>query len=170
MAVETNPLVTGVATHGRYFGTFDNMVMKTIDFSDATWNTAATHEVFTVTGVVRAMVIYRVTESLASAGSPTIAFGVEGTTNDYAAAQNHTNLTAGRFVSAAGTVATNIMRWQVVTAAATANTPADNIINGLDIGYVIATAAMTDGTVEAYCFWSPISAGATVVEGAGGAL
>ena len=140
-------------------------VETTVDFALAAWNTVATHEVFTVAGMVSAMEVYRVTERLVSGGAPTISFGREGSTAQFAAAQVHTNLVAPNFVNPGGTVAT-----QASFDTYQARAGAYDFLDGLDLGYEILTAAMTDGTIVAACYWTPISPGASVVSGAGGVL
>jgi hypothetical protein len=45
-----------------------------------------------------------------------------------------------------------------------------NGIDGLDIGYEITGEALTSGNIVFHCVWDPLSAGASVVAGAGGAL
>lgn len=153
-----------------HFG-FENMLRVSIDFSSATWNTATTHEVFTCTGAVWTLVYYKVTESLTSGGAATISFGDQANAARYAAVQTYSNLAAGNHVAPGGTVAslaligTSFHRYDGTgTQAELMNT------NGLDYGYSIASAAMTDGTIEAVCFWTPMSSDGLVVAGAGGTL
>lgn len=149
---------------------FENRIRVPIDLSLAAWNTVATHEVFTVVGAVRTLVLYRVTESLASSGAATVSFGLEGSTAYYAAAQPYTDLTATRWIIPGSSYSTAIINWQAFQYGSGANVPSDTVLDGIDIGYQIATAALTNGTIEAYCYWSPISLDGSVVAGAGGAL
>ena len=137
-----------------------------IDFALAAWNTIASHEVFTVTGLVRALMIYNVTADLTSGGAATISFGDETNTIRFAGLQAYTNLTAGYFVLPGGTVTLGCR----VEADYRQTYNADMFLKGLDIGFAVAVAALTGGTMDAYCFWSPITDGATVVAAAGGPL
>lgn len=145
---------------------FEKVAKKTIDFTLAAWNTVATHEVFTVTGLVRCLTIYQVTGSLTSGGAATVSFGIEGAANAYAAAQAYTNLAAGQLVQAGGSAAASLQSFTNFFAAQWA----DIFTIGKDLGYEVATAALTGGTIVAYCFWTPISDGSLVVGGAGGVL
>lgn len=151
----------------KYLGLFDNLVTVTIDFTSATWNTVATHEVFTVTGVVAAATVWTITETLTSGGAATMGIGIEGAVTNYGGNYAVASLTAGVFPTPGGTstAAHQNMAPQLFTSSG-----AHKLLDGLDIGYQINVAAMTDGTIVAYCFWTPISAGATVVAGAGGSL
>jgi len=167
VTVESNPAVTGLMPDN--FGPWGRhrVVKVTIPFTSATWNTVATHEVFTVTGVVRAMCIFHVTSSLTSGGAATISFGLQTAGTSYAAAQTYTNLTTGNMVSPGGTVTTGIRTYTFLLHQ---TNNADLVISEDDIGYAIASAALTGGTIDAYCFWAPVSEGGLVVAGAGGAL
>ena len=135
----------------------------TIDFLAAAWNTVGTHEVFDVTGVVLASVFFDVTKNCTSGGAGTLAIE-DDQGSVWSAAQAVGNLTTTRLILPAGTVTTSsIMKnffedrgW--------------NVLKSSDFGFRIAAAAFTDGTIDAYCLWTPISDGATVVAGAGGAL
>lgn len=146
---------------------FANKLKVSIDFSQAAWNTVATHEVFNVTGLVRALVIYQVTANLTSGGAATVSFGDDQGAANYSAAQAYTNLTSPRVVVPGGTISV-VPRWWSVYQNSAQNS--DNVFAGVDIGYQIATAAMTGGTIVAYCFWTPISDDGLVVAGDGSAL
>lgn len=147
---------------------FDNVARVSIDFSLPAWKTVASHEVFEVTGLVKVQVLYLVRETLVSAGAPTISFGYEGALTAYAAAQVHTNLVAGVWVAPGGTVFTINNQTGIFNNAGTGR--GADIISGLDLGFNVNVAELTDGEIEAICYWSPVSAGAMVVAGAGGAL
>lgn len=146
-------------------GLGQNAVYVTVDLSVAAWNTVATHEVFTVTGLVKAIAFYRVTENAAAGAGALISFGREGSTTTFAAAQLFSNLVAGNFIQPGGTTSA-FMGFDTYQAVAGALT----VIEGLDLGYEITVNAFTDGTLEAVCFWTPISAGSRVVAGTGAAL
>ena len=136
-------------------------IRKTVDFTSSTWNTVATHELYTVTGVVRIKLIAYCTESLTdTGGTATIQLGVEGTTNNMIAATTITTIDINEL-------------WYDNTPAAI-NTPAnvifERVINGLDIGYQIVNEALLDGTLVFELWWEGLSDGATISAGAGGAL
>ncbi len=152
----------------QYIAGFENRVRVLIDGTLAAWNTVATHEVFTVTGMVRLLVLYFVRTTIGSAGAAQMSFGREGATSNYAAAQVVTGLTTGVFVVPAGTVSTQVTANSIILQPTTVN--ADLIISGLDIGYEVTVAALNAGVIEAYCYWSPVSDSGLVVAGAGGAL
>lgn len=142
-------------------------LVVTADLSTSSgWETVASHEVFTVTGVVRLRLWQIVTETVTSGGSPTIQYGFEGSTDAYLGATAHTSLTAGKiwyFGPAAAITAPG--PYASLTSAIL-----DTIEYNSDIGYEILVAATTNGTIEFHCIWEPLTAGASVVAGAGGTL
>jgi len=161
-----NPAVTGISDP-RLDG-FQFLTEVTIDGAVAAWNTVATHEVFTVTGTVKYKVLYVVTADLTSSGSAEIAFGREGATDSVSSAQAFSGLDAGEIVIPGGTNA-------AISASAThgANTTAGrgaDYVSGLDLGYEVTTAALTGGTIKAYCWWTPITGDGLVSAGTGAAL
>ena len=71
-------------------------ITVTATFSQAAWNTTASHEVFTVTGLVRLRMWIECTLALDSAAhGATVQFGVEGATGGLIAATNETDLVNG---------------------------------------------------------------------------
>lgn len=143
-----------------------NYLSVEADLSSATWNTAASHEVFTVTGLVRIRVLIQCTETLTDAADgASIQFGVEGATDAWIATTGAAG--AGGDTIAAGEV------WIDATPADThidTSSVFDKIVSGLDIGYQITGAALQNGTLVFHAWWLPISADGLVVAGAGGAL
>lgn len=144
-----------------------NLLYVTADLSSATWNTAATHEVFVVTGVVRAKLWIVCTATLTDAADAArIQFGDETTTNSMIA------ITAGATAGAA-LIATGDLWYDATPDLLIANYSTavfDKVINGLDIGYEVSGAAFTGGSLVFGCEWQALSAGATVTAGAGGVL
>lgn len=140
-----------------------------IDFTQVAWNTVANHRVFTVTGMVRAIVFYDVTGNLASGGGATISFGDTTAVANYSAAQAFGNLLATNFVVPALTIATVKQTGQFMDYTVSAY-QSDSIYKGVNIGFAIAVAALTGGTIDAYCFWTPINDAGLVVPATGGAL
>ena len=151
---------SGIEALGRY------KTKVTVDFTLAAWNTVANHRLFTVTGVVRAVGLYVVTGSLTSGGAATISFGWTFSNTAYAAAQTFANLTAGNIVNPNGTVTVAALTQAFISTAAYA----DVISDAQNLGYAIATAALTGGAMDAYCFWTPLSDDGSVAAGTGGAL
>lgn len=135
-----------------------NYLAVAADFSSATWNTVATHEILTVTGLVRVRIIPVCTVDLTGA-SATIALGVEGAATTFIAATTGTDIDAGEIWL--GTTPAGQFAYSSVV---------DRVVQGLDIGYVVATAALTAGAITFHVWWDPLETGATVVAGAGGTL
>ena len=141
-----------------------------IDFSLAAWNTQAEHRVFTISGTVRASVLYIVnTGPCTGAAGCAIQFGATGATAEYCASQVIGNLLANRFVRA-GTLCTNRAgAWASATGLFGATALADIVAcTSHNLGYEITVAAATGGILEAVCFWVPISTGALVTPATGG--
>lgn len=136
-----------------------NYISVSVDLESETWNTVASHEVFTVTGLVRVVMWITCTENVA--GATTIQFGVEGATDAIIGATTGTDLDANDL-------------WYDASPATVYDTSAnvlmDYVINGLDIGYEIGTAAGTDGTLVFHCVWEPLNSTGNVAAGAGGSL
>ena len=145
-----------------------NYLVVTADMSSATWNTATTHEVFTVTGMVRMRVLVECTGTLQDAADlATISLGDEVTAASFiaatdAAGKNATTISAGELWCDATPA-------DVVTAFATA--VLDRIVPaGLDVGYTIGGEALTGGSLVFHCWWEPLNATGAVAAGAGGVL
>jgi len=145
-----------------------NHIEVSVDLNSATWNTVATHEVFTVTGTVRMRFLILCTETLTDAANlAVIQFGVAGTTNAFIAATD-----------AAGKNGNTIEADEIWCDATPADTygDADTVVldkvvtGGLDVGYEITGEALTDGTLVFHAWWEPLDAAGVVVAGAGGVL
>jgi len=132
----------------------------TADFTSATWNTVATHELLTVTGTVRIRLLAVCTGTLTSGGAGQIQLGHESDTDLYIAATDESAITTGDLWNSTTNTAENPLSTAIF----------DRVVNGLDIGYEITGGAMTGGTIVFYCWWEPLTSGATVAAGAGGAL
>lgn len=138
-----------------------NYISVSVDLSATTWKSVASHEVFTVTGLVRVQTWVECTENVTSGGAATIQYGVEGVTNTLIDSTDATALAANDL-------------WYDTSPATVydtfANVVKDYVINGLDIGYEIGTAATTNGTLVFHCVWEPLNSTGNVAAGAGGAL
>ena len=137
-----------------------NYFAVTADLSSATWNTAAAHEIATVTGLVRVAIIAQVTTTGddTSGDTSTISLGWDGDPDGMIAATQVDDLLAGEL-------------WYDATpttvADAYASVVQDYIVNAVDIGFTIAAEAATAGVIVFHVFWEAISSGASVSAGTG---
>jgi len=145
-----------------------NHIAVTANMASATWNTAASHEVFTVTGTVRMWLWVLCTDTLTDAADAAdIQFGVAGATDAFIAA------TAAAGKGGAGLAAGEV--WCDATPADTYGNASSLILDkivsgGLDVGYEITGAALTGGSLEFHCVWVPLDDTGNVEAGAGGTL
>lgn len=141
-----------------------NYLSVTADFTSATWNTVAAHEIATVTGMVHLVIIPEVTGAPTSAGSAaTLVLGDETTTNSIIAATDAENLATGEVWF--DTTDTRTL------AAKSIFEKTDVVVGGgKDIGYTVGTEALTGGSIVFHMWWWPISSTGAVAAGAGGAL
>jgi hypothetical protein len=141
-----------------------NYLSVTAAGTSATWNTAASHEVFTVTGLVRMRIVPQISGSLTEAGaSALITLGHETTTSAYIAATTAIDLTDG-LLWLYNTEASNDIR------AINFSAVLDKVVNALDVGYEVSGAALTGGNIVFHCWWEPLNSTGAVAAGAGGAL
>jgi hypothetical protein len=136
-----------------------NYIPVSVDFSSATWNTVATHEILTVTGAVRLRIIPICSTDLTTAGAGTIQLGDEGSTTAFIAATAGADIDAGE-IWLTGTPA-KVMAFSSVI---------DRVESGNDIGFQIVTDAFTGGIIVFHCWFEPLNATGAVVAGAGGTL
>jgi len=139
-----------------------NYLAVTADFSSAQWNTVASHELFTVNGLVRLQIIPECTEDLAGGIGATISLGVEGSLLSLLGVTDYSVIDAGEL-------------WLDATLPAgifSSSSVFEKVINNLDVGYNILVNPLTDGTMLFHCFWEPLNAlnPGTVVAGTGGSL
>ncbi len=146
-----------------------NYLPITVDFADAAWNTVATHEVLTVTGMVQLTIIPQVAATLTDAADlATLQLGIAGTTNAIIA-------TTGAAGVGGDTLATNEF-WLDATPAdvVVTKTALDNLTvvvgAGLDVGFEVAGEALTGGRIIFHVWWTPLDATGAVVGGTGVAL
>ena len=140
-----------------------NYIAVTADLSSATWNTVATHELFTVTGLVRMKVIAEVTVNGddTSGDTSTIQLGTEDATNGWIAATQVDDLAAGEIWADATPTETNGNYSSLVF---------DKVVNAKDVGYEIANEAATAGTIIFHCWYEALNATGAVVAGDGSAM
>lgn len=136
-----------------------NYLAVTADLTNATWNTQATHEVFTVTGMVRMRMLIECTADVAGGGSAQ--FGVAGTTNAFIASTVGTAIDLGMIWDDASPAAYDTFAAAVL----------DRVVaGGTDVGYEITAAALTGGTLVFHCWWEALNATGAVAAGDGSAL
>lgn len=138
-----------------------NYLSVSADMTSATWNTVATHELFTVTGAVRMRVMAEVTGDCTSAGgAATIKLGVEGATGAWISATGEDDLDTGDIWFDATPTETNGNFSSLVL---------DKVVaGGIDVGYEIENEAFTQGTIVFHCWWEALNATGAIVAGAGG--
>lgn len=144
-------------------------IAVTADMTSGTWNTKATHEVFTVTGLVRVQMWVQIVTPLDSTGgSALVAFGVESLTELFMGAMAEDAFIANRLwdYSSAMVYDTTVEAVQLMRF----NAVQDWVIYGEDVGYEITGEPLTSGSLVFHCVWAPLSVGATVTAGDGSAL
>lgn len=145
-----------------------NYVAVTADMTSATWNTAAKHEVFTVTGLVRMRVLIECTDTLTDAADgASIQFGDESSTTRLIGSTGAAG--AGGDTLSAGEIWMDTSPADVTPLTSVAIL--DFIVaNGLDIGYEITDAALTGGALVFHCWYEPLNATGAVAAGTGAVL
>lgn len=129
-----------------------------ITFAAGTTGSVATHETFTVTGTVRIRLLNEVTANLAGA-TATISYGEATAGTSIIAATTGTDLVAGElWYDATPTTSADAFGTAVFDRVVT---------NGTDIGYAVATAALSAGTMVFHCWWEPLSEDGLVVSADG---
>lgn len=150
-----------------YYGA-PNYLTVIADMTSTTWNTVATHEVFTITGMVRIWFCIQCGGTLTDAADgASIQFGNEFVTNAIIAS-------TGAAGAGGNTIAVGEM-WIDATpadfsAAETAGILKQVVSGGTDLGYEITGAALTGGSLVFHAWWWPISSNGAVAAGAGGTL
>lgn len=139
-----------------------NYLAVTADLTSATWNTQATHEVFTVTGAVRMIVWIEVTDAVTDTGDAgTLTFGIESDADAWIASSDSDDLAANTFWADAtpGDVSGNFSSLVL-----------DKVVIGEDVGYEIGGEALTGGSITFHCVYQPLNSTGAVAAGAGGVL
>ncbi len=148
----THPNYLAVAT-----GTFD---------TTGTWSTAASHEIATVTGAVRMTVIAECVTSVSSVSDTgTISLGDEVTAASVIAAS-----TLGSGAMAAGELWVDATLTRTILTRTQLDAVEFAVVGGQDIGYTVATNAISGGSMIFHIYWTPLDATGAVAAGAGGTL
>lgn len=140
----------------------DTYQAVTVDFSSDTWNTVGTHELLTVTGLNRIMIIPEVTEtpSLVGATPTTICLGHESDSDNFIGDTTVSELADGELWL--DTSPTEVV-FDMTSAV-------DKIVNGVDVGYELKVGDLSDGTVVFHCWSEQLNSTGAIVAGAGGSL
>ena len=145
-----------------------NYIGLSVDLSQATWNTAAAHEILTVTGMIRLKMIIEVSATVEDAGDACDGeVGIAGNTAAIIAtgaiggAGAGSTLEAGEFwIDASPADATPL---------ASSSAVLDFVVSGgLDVGYTLSGAAATAGTLIFHMWWVPLDSTGLAAVGAGG--
>lgn len=147
---------SGMNADHRNFGSIS------VSLSSATWNTAAAHEILTVTGLVRVRIVPVIDTNLAGAANTLFRLGVEGDTDAFIGNTTATELDTGEIWQSS--TAANNLPWIDYEAMI------DAVVEDDDIGYTIVNAAASGGVLKFYYWWESLDATGAVVAGAGGAL
>ena len=139
----------------------ENYLTVPITFVAGTTGAVATHELFTVTGLVRIRMIAVCTVNLAGA-TATLELGTENDTDAFIATTTGTDVDAGEL-------------WYDATPTTTEDTTTtvvlDKIVNAADIGYEVKVAALSAGAITFHLWYAPLdSTGAVVVADGTGTL
>jgi hypothetical protein len=128
-----------------------NLATKTIAFDGTAGKGAqGTATLFTVTGDVLVQAFATCTEDLAGA-SATISLGITGNATALIAATTATSIDVN-------------MGWRDTTPSTNETlATSSTILQARNILFVVATADITDGTLNFYVLWRPLSSGASVV-------
>lgn len=129
-----------------------NYLAVPITFAAATTGAVATHEIFTVTGLVRMIIIPVCTANVAGAG--TIELGVAGDTDLFIGTTTGADIDAGEI-------------WVDTTPTELAfnySSVLDKVVpNGLDVGYEVKTDTLTGGAITFHCWWWDLDSTGNVV-------
>jgi len=123
-----------------------------VDAGAGTGDSAIDKELFTVTGTVLCAILGICTTDLTSGGAATIELGTSEDTSILAASLGFDSLDDG-FAWVTGDADTEVDFATMVWA----------IVDDVDLGYNIDAADMSDGVIDFYCFWVPISDNGDVV-------
>lgn len=148
--IQQNMNGTGVRYNAPNYGSVS------ITFAAATTGSVATHEILTITGLVRLRVAALCTVNVAGSGS--IQLGLEGVTDALIGTTTGTDIDANElWYDTSPTTAYDTF----------ANVVFDRVINGLDVGYEITTDTLTAGNIVFYYWWEPLNSTGAVVAAAG---
>lgn len=136
-----------------------NYLKVSADFSLSAWKTVGSHEILTIVGPYRVIIIPECTSDLTSGGAATIQLGDEVNTAALIASTTASDIDDGEF-------------WLTTTPAKrfAKSSVLDVIVSDVDLGYEIGTAAMTGGGIDFHMWVIPLSTGGTYQAGLGSSL
>jgi len=135
------------ALYGRYVAR-----VAPITFDAGTTGSVAQHTLFTVTGQAQAVIVAYCSDDVTGGGGATISVGTANVVDGLQAVTGFDALDTG-------------MMWSGDNAPSECEAETGNrgAFVAADITYDILVATLTGGTVQWTCFWTPLSADATVV-------
>lgn len=139
---------------------------QSLDFSNSTWNGEKTHDLFDVSGLVQMMLVFYCTLNLAGSGA-TISFGVSGDIDIIVSYRTATTIDAGDFLIRDSVRQFNSVFYYSGLAEYYDEPCIHNFLTSQKIVYDIDNNDLSGGELECYCWWAPISQGATVELGDG---
>ena len=130
------------------------------------WSTVASHEIATVTGMVRMTIIAECVTSVSSVSDTgTMTLGDETTGASIIAAS-----TIGSGLMAAGELWVDATLTRTILTRTQLNGIEFVVAAGKDIGYTVGTNALNGGSMIFHIYWTPLDATGAVVAGEGGTL
>lgn len=134
--------------YGQYLAT-----SELFEFAAGTTGAIGQHTIFTVTGQIHVVIMAYCSEDLTEGGATaTISVGTDGVVAGLQPVTNAVDIDSGEI-------------WTFDTAPSDCESQAS--VGGAwvadDITYDVLAQTITDGELTWYCFWTPVSAGATVV-------
>jgi len=144
---------------GEFSSLHPNYGKHSITMAAGTTGSVTTHQIFTVTGLVRMRILVECSTLLVGA-TARIQLGYTGDTDAFIDDTLATNIDASELW--ASDVSGNIIK-----VGAYDDFVLDFITNGINIGYEITTAAITAGVLQFHYVWEPLEADAKVVEADG---
>lgn len=139
-----------------------NYIPVTVDLSEEGWDEVATHELLTITGLVKLTIIPEVTvEGDDTTGNTaTICLGHASDSDNFIADTQVDDLAAGEVwldatpTEVAGDLSSIISKY----------------VNNVDVGYELKGEEPIAGTIIFHCWWQPINSSANVVASDGSAM
>ena len=138
----------GLHKEAQLFGSY--VERKTVVFATGTTGAIGNHDIFTVTGAAHVVVVGYCTADLTGA-TATISLGTDG-------------VVAGLIALTTATTIDNGMIWfDTAPSECETLTSLGGAWVSDNISYDVLTAPIDTGTITFVCFWTPVSANATVV-------
>lgn len=161
MAITKKGMLDEVTRSLTYYNTSNYLPIE-VDLAETGWSEVASHELLTITGLVRLRIIPEVTETGddTSGDTATVSLGHESDTDNFIADTKVDALANGEI-------------WTDATPTEVANdftSIIDKIVNNVDVGYEIKGEPPTAGIITFHVWWEKINSTGNVVAGAGGSM